>query len=328
MRQFAAIMLLCSMGGVMAAARPASAEESDGEMGRRVQAMLRAHQDDVFGCVRASRTRASGEMLVRVFVGEGGRAERPEVLKDDSGGGAPLGKCLVEKLRRWDLQPLGAQAGDQVVFPLAFKPEPGTVAPLTGEWEGERVSIALERARKLDRPMVIAKAPHETAWVVLAPAERRGEILWVRNNLLRASFDGEAQLLRVSWREWQNTPSSGGRKPAEVKPLAILGGKGQVRLLLDGLGVETAIDWLEAEAGAAVPPHKHDDSDELIYVVAGRATTTVEGARLAAKPGDLLYIPKGAEHAMTVDERLTAVQIYSPAGPEQRFKTLNSGSKN
>ena len=92
----------------------------DNEVGRRLQELLRAHQTDVFECVRGA-PRAEGEVLVRVFVGERGAAERPEILKDQSG--APtVGRCLVEKIRSWDLTPLGAATGDQVVFPLAFKP--------------------------------------------------------------------------------------------------------------------------------------------------------------------------------------------------------------
>ncbi len=60
-------------------------------------------------------------MLMRVFVGEHGTAVKPEVLKDQSGGGK-LGVCLVAAIQKWDLTALGGSVGDQIVFPLAFKP--------------------------------------------------------------------------------------------------------------------------------------------------------------------------------------------------------------
>jgi quercetin dioxygenase-like cupin family protein len=75
-----------------------------------------------------------------------------------------------------------------------------------------------------------------------------------------------------------------------------------------------------------IPPHKHD-ADELIYVIAGRGTTLVGGAPQPVAPGALVTIPAGAEHSLTVDEKLTAVQVYAPGGPEQRFKNPNAGSK-
>ena len=71
-----ALVLLVLQSGAWAA--------DDEAMGRRVQELLRAHQADVFGCVQAAQAKAEGEMLVRVWVGEGGRVAKAEVLKDES----------------------------------------------------------------------------------------------------------------------------------------------------------------------------------------------------------------------------------------------------
>lgn len=94
----------------------------DGDVGRKVQELLRAHQADVFGCVQKAEQPPEGELLVRLVAGEGGRVAQAEVLKDESKGG-PVGGCIVDKMRGWDLTPLGVEPGDQVVFPLAFKPD-------------------------------------------------------------------------------------------------------------------------------------------------------------------------------------------------------------
>jgi hypothetical protein len=75
----------------------------------------------VFGCVQKEPKPPEGELLVRVFVGEAGRAERPEVLKDQTHS-KTLGRCLTARISGWSLSSLGAEVGDQIVFPLAFRP--------------------------------------------------------------------------------------------------------------------------------------------------------------------------------------------------------------
>jgi mannose-6-phosphate isomerase-like protein (cupin superfamily) len=213
----------------------ARADADDDAMLKRVQDLLRAHQADVFGCVAKQAKPPEGEVLIRVFVGDGGQVARADVLKANEGA-APLKHCLLDKVNQWDLSPLGASPGDQVVFPLAFKPP----------------------------------SPHV--------------------------------------------------KAADVPTLPIAGGKGTAKLMLDGAGAPLALDRLTAEKGTKMPPHKHDDSDEYLYILAGRGTTTVGTQIVKWGPGDALFIPKGTEHSTTIDEKLDAVQVYSPAGPEQRFK--------
>jgi hypothetical protein len=108
--------------GLLASARRYAQPSEEAAMGRRVQDLLHAHQADIYGCVRAAAVAPTGEMLVRVLVGDAQRAERADVLKDQSGSGA-LGVCITDKIKQWDLTSLGADPGDQVVFPLMFKPD-------------------------------------------------------------------------------------------------------------------------------------------------------------------------------------------------------------
>jgi quercetin dioxygenase-like cupin family protein len=74
--------------------------------------------------------------------------------------------------------------------------------------------------------------------------------------------------------------------------------------------------------GAELPPHRHDDSEELIYVISGRGTMMLGGYRLPVEPGTAFRIPAGIEHSFKVDgdQPVEVVQVYTPAGPEQRFK--------
>jgi mannose-6-phosphate isomerase-like protein (cupin superfamily) len=69
-----------------------------------------------------------------------------------------------------------------------------------------------------------------------------------------------------------------------------------------------------------VPPHQHDTSDEILFILAGKGRMTVNGINYPVGPNDAIRIPKGARHSLDVVEKLVAVQLYAPAGPEQRFK--------
>ncbi len=111
-------------------------------------------------------------------------------------------------------------------------------------------------------------------------------------------------------------------KAGPQKPLAILGGKGSAALLLDALGLrEASLQRFDAEPGAKMPEHQHADADEILFVLAGHGDLTVAGAVTSLGPGDAIHIPKATPHALAVTEKLVAVQLYSPAGPEQRFKS-------
>jgi len=81
-----------------------------------------------------------------------------------------------------------------------------------------------------------------------------------------------------------------------------------------------AASVLELPKGAAIPEHVHATESELLYILAGSGTMTVKGVPLAVLPSSVVQIPPGARHAFTAAEDVRAVQIYTPAGPEQRFK--------
>jgi quercetin dioxygenase-like cupin family protein len=77
---------------------------------------------------------------------------------------------------------------------------------------------------------------------------------------------------------------------------------------------------IELPKGAAIPEHVHAGETELLYVLAGAGTMTVRGVPLAVGPTSVVQIPPNTPHAFTAAEDVRAVQIYTPAGPEQRFK--------
>lgn len=101
----------------------------------------------------------------------------------------------------------------------------------------------------------------------------------------------------------------------EAPRYALAGDAGVVTLLVQA---DIATSRLELNAGARVPEHTHDSSETLV-VLEGSGTVTLDGAKYAVTSGDTIHIPKVTRHAAEATTRFVAVQIYAPAGPEQRF---------
>ncbi len=78
---------------------------------------------------------------------------------------------------------------------------------------------------------------------------------------------------------------------------------------------------LAMPGNAKVPEHVHTGETELLYVLAGSGTLTVAGVELAVTPTSTIQIPPNTKHSFTASTDFRAVQIYTPAGPEQRFKS-------
>ena len=71
--------------------------------------------------------------------------------------------------------------------------------------------------------------------------------------------------------------------------------------------------------------HNHPDSDEILYFLSGAGDQMVDdGEPFAVRPGQAVFIPKGAFHS-TINrgwEPMAILAIYAPAGAEQVLKTL------
>ena len=67
----------------------------------------------------------------------------------------------------------------------------------------------------------------------------------------------------------------------------------------------------ELAAGATDTQNPHD-TDEVYYVVSGRARFSVGGEDLAAEPGSILYVAAGVEHRFhSITEDLTVLVVFS-----------------
>jgi quercetin dioxygenase-like cupin family protein len=323
----------------------------DAAMGKRVQDLLHAHQAEVFGCVAAATGAVKGEMLVRVMVGPDQHAAKADVLKDQTGVPS-LAPCLQAKMQKWDLTSLEAAQGDQVVFPLAFKPEPLQ--------KGEKRMLVPMSAQETQGPQrfliddeSIGEAPLASISMLTLPGNatspakaRKGEQEEVVLYILDGGFKVGADTLKAGDALWLGAGTDrpaivpADKKPlklleirahgdgtgqkivkgAEAKSYKIAGGKASAKLLLDGTGAKLAVDEIDAEPGTTIASHKHQTQDEEIFFLSGRSTTTVGKQTFDTAAGDALRIPANATHTMKVTEPLKALQVYAPGGPEQRFK--------
>jgi mannose-6-phosphate isomerase-like protein (cupin superfamily) len=85
-------------------------------------------------------------------------------------------------------------------------------------------------------------------------------------------------------------------------------------------GAPCAASILALGANAKVPEHVHANETELLYFLEGSGTITIAGQALPITSTSVVQIPPNTPHAFETSAAIRAVQLYTPAGPEQRFK--------
>ncbi|SHN54986.1 cupin domain-containing protein [Desulfovibrio litoralis] len=76
-----------------------------------------------------------------------------------------------------------------------------------------------------------------------------------------------------------------------------------------------SVNTLRLEQNAVVPEHIHDGGVEVIYVLEGILTFTVDGETAEAKPGDIVYVPENIKHSTTnkYPQAGKALCIFTPS---------------
>lgn len=147
---------------------------------------------------------------------------------------------------------------------------------------------------------VIARRPDMHAVVVLVPGGREGTAR--AGALPTATAASGASLPTVLPLGKQFGPATIFLEPSVVK------------------GTPLAASILQLAAGATVPEHVHANETELLYVLEGAGTMTINGQEVAITPTSVVQVPKNTKHAFTATSNVRALQLYTPPGPEQRFK--------
>jgi quercetin dioxygenase-like cupin family protein len=114
-----------------------------------------------------------------------------------------------------------------------------------------------------------------------------------------------------------------GKPQVTILPASAAKTYGPATIFLDKSIVKDAplaASALELPVDATVPEHVHDKETELLYVFAGGGTMTVGNVSLPVTGTSVIQIPAGTKHSFAANKHTSALQIYTPAGPEQRFK--------
>ncbi|MGO8813992.1 MAG: quercetin 2,3-dioxygenase [Terriglobia bacterium] len=76
--------------------------------------------------------------------------------------------------------------------------------------------------------------------------------------------------------------------------------------------------------GNAPPPHIHHREDETFYVLDGEITVSVGDRIIKAKPGTMVFLPRGVAHSFAIEsDELRMLILATPAGLEGWFKQFS-----
>jgi mannose-6-phosphate isomerase-like protein (cupin superfamily) len=158
--------------------------------------------------------------------------------------------------------------------------------------------------------LTIAPAPNFSARVLFIPGGREGTLragaVPGASATLGPLKKGEPQVSLVKADAAKMYPAPGRTATILVEPPAA---KGAV-----------SVGLLTLDNGIAVPPHVHAKETEALYLIGGSGTMTIGGIAVPVTATSVVQIPAGVEHSFKPTENVSALQFYTPAGPEQRFK--------
>jgi quercetin dioxygenase-like cupin family protein len=100
-----------------------------------------------------------------------------------------------------------------------------------------------------------------------------------------------------------------------------------VRFMIDGETTGGAFSLVEhplPPRALGAPLHTHRNEDEYSYVLEGRVGVQLGDEVLEAGPGELVFKPRGVQHAFwnAGDEPARLLELISPAGFENYFREL------
>lgn len=114
-------------------------------------------------------------------------------------------------------------------------------------------------------------------------------------------------------------------QPNRSGPFMHAGGRLAVMIYLDAYESARPVPSLGTLSGdetLGVPEHTHEESAEVLWIQDGSGTMRVGDETRPIHPGTFVYVPPETIHGFEPDgtRPLFAYQVYTPAGPEQRFR--------
>ncbi len=76
-------------------------------------------------------------------------------------------------------------------------------------------------------------------------------------------------------------------------------------------GERAMVNYVELEPGTDVPEHAHPE-EQLTLVLSGRIRFVLEGEETELGPGDAVWVPSGARHAVQALDASVVLDVFSP----------------
>jgi putative monooxygenase len=339
-----------------AAAVTADAAVSDDEKLAAIQKAMNDLDEAAQQCWAAAATaRFDIEGEVSVLVDIGADHSQASIVHDTTNN-QRLTYCLVDLLRGWKFAP--PLYGQSIQLPFKFTAPDGQsvidrrLVPFAGQGSVS-VGVLLDEnntgngALSMFEVKIAAggtteprTADRAELWYFLTPASvdgkpvAAGDMFYVPEHGARevAAAGGavDAVLVMVpGGREGTaragalpTPPLVSAGKPLRGRLLAASAAKtyGPATIFLDDPKGPFAASILTLPAGAAVPAHVHAKETEALFVLEGASTLTIGTTQIAVTSTSAIQIPPNTKHAASVTATMRALQIYTPPGPEQRFK--------
>lgn len=100
-----------------------------------------------------------------------------------------------------------------------------------------------------------------------------------------------------------------------------------IRLSADETGGAYSLcEYTAPPDGPAPPPHIHEETDEVFYVLDGAIQCTIGDESVTAELGATVHVPRGTVHTFSVSGSRPArfLLLYSPAGFEGYFEEMGA----
>jgi len=307
------------------------------------------------GCWAAAATERfdiAGELTARIEIAA---ASAKPTIVSDTARNPKLASCLVELLARYRWAP--PLVGQTIQLPFKFSAPDGqsVVDRRLVEWKGQgKVSVAVlldenntgnaaasmfELALAAGGSTGLRQAERTEVWYFLGAAQvdkravAAGDMVYVPKGTVRevsAAAGAHAVVVMVpGGREGTAragalpTPDGKGKPGSTIVKASDAKTFGPATIYIEPAthkGAPCAASVLALPAGANVAEHVHEHETEMLYVLDGKGTMTIAGTNLDIAPTSVVQIPPNTKHAFAAGAAVRAVQIYTPAGPEQRFK--------
>ena len=77
-------------------------------------------------------------------------------------------------------------------------------------------------------------------------------------------------------------------------------------------GEQVLLCRVNYEPGKHVPWHKHDDTEQVMFILDGEVEMTIEDETVTLKPGDVAVVNRGLKHKLYSENGVTFMEALAP----------------